>query len=246
MRWYIIISCLFISGSLWTQVGINTKNPFGVFHIDSKGNTTGAGMNDADDVVVTSAGNVGIGTVSPQAKLDLRGTLTLIDGTQAPGYILQTGSNGITSWVNRPPLNKAVGTIASGRPIGATVTNITSSGGELVLAKGQWLVVSKVVGYGRSGNGSLSTEYYNKYSIVASLRGQRDSYTNDIAAVAVLPEQYKTSGTQNLFCAQLISIVDVTLASESFRIYAKCAEAGGATTNNGVLLGPQFEAAQLK
>ncbi len=58
-----------VSNGLFSQVGINTGNPQGTFHIDgAKDNpATGAPNNaqQANDFIVTSTGNVGIGTTSP-------------------------------------------------------------------------------------------------------------------------------------------------------------------------------------
>lgn len=51
------------------QIGINTANPQGTFHIDAGKNNPGTGVPDTsvtgDDFIVTSEGSVGIGTVSP-------------------------------------------------------------------------------------------------------------------------------------------------------------------------------------
>ena len=77
MKSIIILATIFVAGVAKSQVGINTANPQGVFHVDgSKDNaTTGAPTTTqaANDFIVTSAGNVGIGTASPAASaiLDL-------------------------------------------------------------------------------------------------------------------------------------------------------------------------------
>nr|WP_315030150.1 hypothetical protein [uncultured Chryseobacterium sp.] len=67
-------NCLFFSA----QVGIQTTNPQGVFNIDAaKDNpTTGAPSvaQQANDVAVTTAGNMGIGTTTPTNKLHVNGT----------------------------------------------------------------------------------------------------------------------------------------------------------------------------
>jgi hypothetical protein len=69
----IILSITIASFNLfYSQVGINTSNPKGVFHVDgakdnpSTGNPTAA--QQANDFVVTSSGNVGIGTNSPNSS----------------------------------------------------------------------------------------------------------------------------------------------------------------------------------
>lgn len=59
----------------YAQVGINTNNPQGSFHIDAaKDNpTTGTppAAQQINDFVVTNSGQVGIGTISPTDKLDV-------------------------------------------------------------------------------------------------------------------------------------------------------------------------------
>lgn len=63
------------------QVGINTKNPSGIFHIDGKGdNSNPITTNEANnDFIVTSEGNVGIGTIAPQKKLTINGNFSAIN-----------------------------------------------------------------------------------------------------------------------------------------------------------------------
>lgn len=64
------------------QVGINTTNPLQPFHVDPQKNTVISGSvvtNSSDDFVVTSQGNVGVGTTNPSTKLQIMG-----DGTKHP------------------------------------------------------------------------------------------------------------------------------------------------------------------
>ncbi len=46
-------------GIIYSQVGINTKTPQGIFHIDGKGNTSGT-ANIKDDIIVASDGASGV------------------------------------------------------------------------------------------------------------------------------------------------------------------------------------------
>lgn len=90
---------IFSLGILNAQVGVNTKTPLGVLHIDPAGNTNAAGTSGTgDDIVVKSNGQVGIGTVSPAKTLDLRGKFKLVDGTQFDGYFLTSDVDGNGSW----------------------------------------------------------------------------------------------------------------------------------------------------
>ncbi|WP_330747396.1 hypothetical protein [Chryseobacterium sp. CP-77] len=63
-----------------SQVGINTSNPQGIFNIDGLKNnpTTGVptAVQAADDLVVTSNGNLGLGLIAPGTTLDVNGAIT--------------------------------------------------------------------------------------------------------------------------------------------------------------------------
>jgi len=60
-----------------------------------------AGINDntkTDHVRIMYNGNVGIGTTSPTAKLDVEGNVKVADGTQGSGKVLTSDANGLASW----------------------------------------------------------------------------------------------------------------------------------------------------
>ena len=63
------------SGISYGQVGINTQNPQGIFHVDGgKDNPvtgTPSTAQQANDFLLTTAGNVGVGTTAPTAKLEI-------------------------------------------------------------------------------------------------------------------------------------------------------------------------------
>lgn len=104
------------------QVGINTTSPLGntLLHIDPDGKTelntsTGVIENSSDDIVISSTGNLGIGTLDPQAKVHIVSAtagkgLCIADGTQGLGKILKSDDDGNASWINRP---KPGGTVAN-------------------------------------------------------------------------------------------------------------------------------------
>ena len=90
-------------GILNAQVGINTENPQGMFHIDGQGNTNG-NTNISDDIVVTETGNVGIGTNTPSNKLSIHTTgantgLSLPNGASS-GKVLTSDTQGNGVWVS--------------------------------------------------------------------------------------------------------------------------------------------------
>ncbi|MGE8536733.1 hypothetical protein [Chryseobacterium sp. JV274] len=74
----ILLCSLIISSLAYSQVGINTTNPQGTFHVDgAKDNpSTGAPSTaqQANDFTVTPAGTVGIGVTVPTNTLDVNGT----------------------------------------------------------------------------------------------------------------------------------------------------------------------------
>lgn len=93
--------------SLFAQVGINTITPAGIFHLDGKQDNTSPGglipAHTINDFIIDSNGNVGIGTITPQARLDIQadtlyGAFRMVDGTQKSGRVLMADSNGNAFW----------------------------------------------------------------------------------------------------------------------------------------------------
>lgn len=72
-----------VSSLAYSQVGINTPNPQGVLHVDGAKDNPATGTptaaQQANDVVVNSAGNLGIGLTSPANKLDVLTTAAMGD-----------------------------------------------------------------------------------------------------------------------------------------------------------------------
>jgi len=117
---------LIFSAKSQGQVGINTSAPQATFHIDGgKDNpSTGAPSTSQqlNDVVATSAGNLGIGTTTPTQKFEIQtgGTpaspvtgFKLADGSQFKDYVLTTDANGVAMW-KRPSLMTYSGTFVPG------------------------------------------------------------------------------------------------------------------------------------
>jgi hypothetical protein len=109
-----IISLFFIAlgiSQIKAQVGIQTENPQTTFHIDAAKDNPVTGAPDAtqqaNDIAVNSAGNVGVGTTTPSTKLDIvsstAGALKITDGTQGNGKILVSDANGVATWQNSSP-----------------------------------------------------------------------------------------------------------------------------------------------
>lgn len=130
---------VFSLGILNAQVGINTKTPLGVLHIDPAGDTNAAGTSGTgDDIVVNSVGRVGIGTTSPGKTLDLRGKFKLVDGTQSNGYFLTSDANGNGSWKKTMQMKGFVQGVVS-FPRLTTVAPVYT-GTNISLPAGTWMI----------------------------------------------------------------------------------------------------------
>ena len=56
------------------------------------------GTNNTERVRIDSFGNVGIGTTTPSEKLEVSGSIKIVDGTQGTGKVLTSDQNGKASW----------------------------------------------------------------------------------------------------------------------------------------------------
>ena len=88
---------------LSAQVGIRTEDPRGMLHVDAKGDTRISAsdtVNISDDVVVTPAGRIGVGTLTPRTRLDVVGSIRIQDGNEGGGKVLASDANGRATWTN--------------------------------------------------------------------------------------------------------------------------------------------------
>lgn len=106
MKQFIIIKIfiVLICFGLHAQVGININQPGGVFHIDPQSNTPTV---TTDDVIVNANGYMGLGTVSPTAKLHLSvpsgsTALRIVDGNEKVDRVLLSDAAGNASWGAMP------------------------------------------------------------------------------------------------------------------------------------------------
>lgn len=99
-----LITCISIATA---QVGINTKDIKGIFHIDATADNPTSGTVSAtrmaNDIIVDNEGNIGVGTHTPSARLHLKGATTgsafrLTDGTEGSNKILLGDKDGHAWW----------------------------------------------------------------------------------------------------------------------------------------------------
>lgn len=81
MKNFFMFCAVLIVSNLSAQVGVNTVLPIKPLHIDGKKDNPAIGLPSADqaknDVVVDEEGKVGIGILTPVAKLDVRGDVKI-------------------------------------------------------------------------------------------------------------------------------------------------------------------------
>lgn len=95
------------------QIGINTEYPVGILHVDGAGDNTSLTPSETqqlNDVIVTSNGDLGIGTNSPITKVDLKSNLSngipalrIQDSSGSmPNKVLESGADGVAFWSAQP------------------------------------------------------------------------------------------------------------------------------------------------
>lgn len=106
--------------AIYSQVGINTANPQGVFTVDAAKDNPALGVpasaQQANDLNILSNGNTGIGIDVPTNKLHISSTASgafrIADGTEGNGKIFVSDANGVGTWQNSAPpviLNSTTG-----------------------------------------------------------------------------------------------------------------------------------------
>ena len=82
---FLLLLC-FNSALCYGQTGINIKKPLQIFHVDGKGDNPKDQQPDSlqqlNDFVVTKDGYVGIGTIYPTVKLEVKGDVRISDVPQ--------------------------------------------------------------------------------------------------------------------------------------------------------------------
>ena len=136
-----------------TLIGINTKNPQKIFHIDGGGDnaTSGKPTNTelVNDVIIDEKGQLGIG-VFPQYALDILSTnassgLRIQDGSEAISKVMTSDADGTGSWQfvgSLPVVFGELTTTGTSIPIRNTSTRSAwvDTNCSLTLPPGKWCV----------------------------------------------------------------------------------------------------------
>jgi hypothetical protein len=161
------------------QTGVNTPNPQGTFHVDGAKDNNASGVpttaQQANDLIVTPAGDVGIGTTAPTAKLEISAGIANDSGLKF--------SN----------LNSAT-------PVAAGATLGVDASGKVVTVTGNAFTPSYGLVTGPSTVGlptdtpvliaSITLPSNGTYLITYSIRGQVNAFTHPLTNIAA----YVTSG----------------------------------------------------
>ena len=102
---------------------------------DADGDKLKLGVTELENntrLTVDSTGNIGIGTTSPAAKLDVAGNVKIADGTQGSGKVLTSNANGVASWQS--------GSIPAGAVMFFNLAACPSGWADFTLARGRYVV----------------------------------------------------------------------------------------------------------
>lgn len=101
----LLIVGFLVTCHVYSQVGINSQNPQGVFHVDAKKNNPPTGLPTGsqldDDVVISTDGQLGIGTNTPTTKLHVKAPSNplrlegLVNGQKTDSVLTVDTSTGI-------------------------------------------------------------------------------------------------------------------------------------------------------
>lgn len=188
----LLLMGIFTIGIINAQIGINTQSPQGVFHIDGKGNTNGVN-NTIDDFIIDANGNVGVGTSTPKAKMDIMGSVIINDGNAVKDLILTSDnlgnaawkefdrSRGIAHWTGKAtnitftatdiPIINTTHSVSDPMGMGFSTSNGTNNLGILTVPTGTYIIILdfdvNVQEYGvvRIKNNSNNSSFFSAYYI---------------------------------------------------------------------------------
>ena len=172
--------------SLSAQVGIRTEDPRGMLHVDAKGDTrisVGDTVNIPDDVVVTRQGRIGVGTLTPQARLHIVGpkAIRIADGTQGGGKILTSIDNsGKAHWAS--VVGSWYATLKGGKSEGASSGSGTTGWPDFTYASYDESSPGSV----NLAAGSITIPYTATYQVTVTGRGGINRSTSIFLAFVIV------------------------------------------------------------
>lgn len=200
-----------ITGSWFikAQIGINMSAPEAILHVDGQKNTAPTvPASYYDDVVVTSSGNMGVGTKTPKTRLDLRseehlnalglggtsqtasaakaGAMRYNSGTQDLSY-----SNG-TAWV--PLAHKAPNDFVDAE--NASAQSFTSGTQSTVI---NWTKKTDVNGSFNSGTGTFVASKTGIYIVAFTFSLASGTIANDSRYETLIQTNSVSSATNKVF-----------------------------------------------
>lgn len=221
----------------FSQVGINTTNPLGILHIDGAKDNPATGTpnvsQQANDIVATADGMLGIGTLTPTARLELNsgtvnGALKITDGTQGIGKVLTSDASGLATWQIIP----AWGTSGTGN---SDATALNALGTKFIGTTDAHSLVIKtnnnLAGYiGTSMNDNLT---FGVDAGKASTSGNLNVFVGNNAGAS------NTAGSSNVFVGPYSGTANTTGNSNVFMGYnsGSSSTAGDANTFLGTWAG---------
>ncbi len=225
MKKYFLFTLLPLSIMALSQVGINTTNPQGIFHVDGNKDNPSTGtpsvLQQQNDFVVKSSGNVGIGTVNPTAKLHTYsnanyGAFQMQDGSQGTGKVLASDASGKGTWVT----NVAITPISFGTLNYSTqmISSNKNLGHTLTLKQGRWLIY---VGQLLNSNspGTATDNMWVRFTFSdssGSITATNYSYIgSSIASGWLAPSQYPGNSAFSF----ISGVIPVNVTSNSATLY---------------------------
>lgn len=199
----LFITLSLVATRLFSQVGIaisTLSSPNLVFEIKGDLSTTSNG----DRLVINNTGNVGIGTISPTAKLEIvkngnNTPLRIVDGKVAANKVMGTDNNGYITWVDMPDPAGANYHILGSRRTFANNTYVLLQAFP-VSKTGFYQLVLRWWGKATSFNTNMaaSAVFY-----LATSTSNANNWTADSGSVQDSAEEYvlgKTGSDSNTFC----------------------------------------------
>lgn len=148
----------FILHLAFGQIGINTENPLTLFHVDGARDNSASPSTAqiSNDIAITTGGNIGAGTLTPVAKLDISNTgatrpLRIVDGSVMPNKVLESDADGVASWTLQPPsYTKTYRASTFGQQFFYNVRTLMPLNEEIVIPQpGKYLLTLQWWGYNR-------------------------------------------------------------------------------------------------